>query len=64
MKGCNKNDIKESIKSLYWVEVEKVNIIKTPYKKRQRRWLVRKSYVKAIVTLKEWQKIPTLDSVA
>ena len=64
MKGCNKNDIKQSIKSLYWVEVEKVNIIKIPYKKRQRRWLVRKSYVKAIVTLKEWQKVPTLDSIA
>jgi len=64
MKGCNKNDVKESIKSLYGVEIEKVNIVKAPYKKRQRRWLVRKSYVKAIVTLKEWQKIPALDSIA
>jgi len=64
MKGCNKNDVKQSIESLYWVDVDKVNIIKTPYKKRQRRWLVRKSYVKAIVTLKEWQKMPTLDTVA
>lgn len=64
MKGCNKNDVKESIKSLYGVEIEKVNIVKAPYKKRQRRWLVRKSYVKAIVTLKEWQKVPALDTVA
>ena len=64
MKGCNKNDVKESIKFLYGVEIEKVNIVKIPYKKRQRRWLVRKSYVKAIVTLKEWQKVPALDSIA
>jgi ribosomal protein L23 len=48
---------------LYWVEVEKVNMIKSPYKKRQRRWLVRKAYVKAVVTLKEGQKVPQLDKV-
>lgn len=64
MKWANKNDIKESVQNLYWVKVDKVNIIKTPYKNRQRRWLVRRAYVKAIVTLKEWQKMPSLDKVA
>lgn len=64
LKWANKNDVKVAIKNLYWVDVEKVNITKTPYKNRQRRWLVRKSYVKAIVTLKEWQKMPSLDTLA
>lgn len=63
LKWANKNDVKHAIKSLYGIDVEKVNIIKTPYKNRQRRWLVRKSYVKAIVTLKEWQKMPSLDTL-
>ncbi len=63
MKGANKNDIKEAVKSLYGVDVEKVNIIKVPYKYRARRGLVRNSYVKAIVTLKEGQKFPELDKV-
>lgn len=64
MKGANKNDVRQSLKSLYNLDVEKINIIKTPYKHRQRRGLVRKSYVKAVITLKEGQKIPLLDKVA
>ena len=63
MNGANKNDVKEAIKQLYGVDVEKVNIVKVPYKKRARRGLVRKAYVKAIVTLKEWEKMPELDTV-
>ena len=63
MKWANKNDVKEAVKNLYWVEVDKVNIIKVPYKVRVRRGLVRRAYVKAIVTLKEWQKMPELDKV-
>ena len=64
MKWSNKNDVKQAIKSLYNLDVEKVNIIKTPYKHRQRRGLVRRAYVKAVVTLKEGQKMPLLDKVA
>ncbi len=63
MNGANKNDVKEAIKILYNVEPEKVNIIKIPYKNRARRWLVRRAYVKAIVTLKEWQNMPDLGKV-
>jgi len=63
MNGANKNDVKEAVKQLYGVNVEKVNIVKVPYKKRERRGLVRKAYVKAIVTLKEWEKMPNLDEV-
>ncbi len=64
MKWANKNDVKEALKTLYKIDVEKINIIKTPYKNRQRRWLVRRAYVKAVVTLKEGQKMPSLDKVA
>ena len=64
MKWSNKNDVKQAIKSLYNLDVKKVNIIKTPYKYRQRRGLVRRAYVKAVVTLKEGQKMPLLDKVA
>lgn len=63
MKWANKNDIKEALKALYKLDVKKVNIIKTPYKNRQRRWLVKRAYVKAVVTLKEGEKIPSLDKV-
>jgi len=64
MNGANKNDVKQAMKTLYGVDVEKVNIIKVPYKYRARRGLVRRAYVKAIVTLKEGQKMPELDKVA
>jgi len=64
LKWANKVDVKKSIESLYGVQIERVNITKTPYKKRQRRGLVRKSYVKAIVTLKQGEKMPDLANVA
>ena len=64
MKWANKNDIRQALKSLYNLDVKKVNIIKTPYKHRQRKGLVRRSYVKAVVALKEGQKMPSLDKVA
>ncbi len=64
LKWANKVDIKKSVESLYGVQVERVNITKAPYKKRQRRGLVRKSYVKAIVTLKQGEKMPDLAKVA
>ena len=63
MNGANKNDVKEAVKKLYGVDVEKVNIVKVPYKNRARRGLVRRAYVKAIVTLKEWEKMPVLDEI-
>ena len=64
LKWANKVDVKNAIESLYGVQVEKVNITKVPYKFRQRRGLVRKSYVKAIVTLKQGEKMPDLAKVA
>jgi len=64
LKWANKVDIKKAVESLYGVKVEKVNIVKVPYKKRQRRGLVRKSFVKAIVTLKQGEKLPDLTKVA
>ncbi len=63
MNGVNKNDVKEAVRKLYGVDVEKVNIIKVPYKNRARRGLVRRAYVKAVVTLKEWNKLSTLTEV-
>ena len=64
LKWANKVDVKNAVESLYGVQVEKVNITKAPYKFRQRRGLVRKSYVKAIVTLKQGEKMPDLAKVA
>ncbi len=64
LKWANKVDVKNAVENLYGVSVEKVNITKAPYKFRQRRGLVRKSYVKAIVTLKEGEKMPDLAKVA
>ncbi len=53
---ANKNDVKEAIRVLYGVEVTAVNTLKSPRKKGIRRvW--RKPYKKAIVTLKEWEKL-------
>jgi len=64
LKWANKVDVKEAVENLYGVQVERVNITKAPYKFRQRRGLVRKSYVKAIVTLKQGEKMPDLAKVA
>jgi len=63
MKWANKNDVRQALNSLYNLDIQKINIIKTPYKHRQRRGLVRRSYVKAVVSLKEGQKIPSLGKV-
>lgn len=63
MKWANKIDVKTALQSLYWLKIDSVNIIKSPYKKRQRKGLVRRSYVKAIVTLKEGGKVPSFDNV-
>lgn len=56
-KWANKNDIKKAIEIIYGKEVAKVNIIKIPKKTRFRRGLVRRDYVKAIVTLKNNEKL-------
>ncbi len=56
-KTANKNDVKMSIKYIYNVEPENVNIINVPYKWRANRKLVRRLTKKAIVTLKKWDKI-------
>ncbi len=54
---ATKIDVKVSITKLYWVSVDKVNIICVPWKWRANRKVVRKPYKKAIVTLKDGQKI-------
>jgi len=59
---ANKIEIKKAIEGLYGVKVEKVRIIKVP-KKRRRRGRIegwRKGYKKAIVKIKEGQKIEIL----
>ena len=53
----NKNDVKLSLKAIYDVVPKSVRIINVPYKWRMQRKLVRRAYKKAIVTLKEWDKI-------
>jgi len=56
-KNANKNDVKLSIKSLYWVSPKSVRIINVPFKWRMQRKLVRKAYKKAIVSLHDWDSI-------
>ncbi|MBZ9573074.1 50S ribosomal protein L23 [Patescibacteria group bacterium] len=60
--GANKVEIKKAVKDLYGVEVLSVKIIKVPRKKRRlgriSGW--RKGYKKAIVKIKEGQKIEVL----
>jgi large subunit ribosomal protein L23 len=60
--NCNKNEVKKSIEGIYNVDVLSVNIVKIPAKKRRlgktQGW--RKAYVKAIVRIKEGQKIEIL----
>ncbi len=57
--GFNKPEIKKSIEGIYRVDVLKVNIIKIPRKKRRlgKTEGFRKGYQKAVVTIKEGQKI-------
>ena len=59
---AEKSEIKKAIEGLYRVDVESVNTIKIPRKKRRlgkiKGW--RKGYKKAIIRIKEGQKIEVL----
>ena len=58
---ANKPEIKKSVEGIYGVDVLAVNIIKIPKKKRRigRTEGFKKGHTKAIVTIKEGQKIET-----
>lgn len=58
-KNANKTEIKKSVKGIYGVDVLSVKIIKIPAKKRRigRTEGFKKGHNKAIVTIKEGQKI-------
>ena len=58
----NKKEIKDAIEGIYKVDVLSVNVIKIPAKKRRlgRTEGFRKAYKKAIVTIKNGQKIEIL----
>ena len=56
-KKANKNDVKAAIVFLYKVTPESVNIVNVVSKNRSQKWLVRKAYKKAIVTLSTKDKI-------
>jgi large subunit ribosomal protein L23 len=62
LKGCNKNEIKKAVEGIYGVNVLSVNIVKIPPKKRRvgRTEGYRKGFSKAIVKIKEGQKIEIL----
>ncbi|MEK7664340.1 MAG: 50S ribosomal protein L23 [Patescibacteria group bacterium] len=57
--NTNKPEIKKAVEGIYRVDVLDVNIIKIPKKKRRigRTEGFRKRYTKAVVTIKEGQKI-------
>lgn len=60
---CNKVEIKSAFETLYWVNVEKVNIVKTREKFRNTRKgiaLRKKPTTKALISLKAWQRIQDL----
>jgi len=59
LKDANKNQIKTAVEALYGVDVISVNIINVPRKKRRLGRIegFRKGYKKAIVRIKEGQKI-------
>ena len=58
----NKQEIKKSIEGIYGVDVLSVNIVKIPAKKRRigKTEGFRKGFIKAIVKIKEGQKIEIL----
>ena len=58
----NKNEIKNAVEGIYNVDVLSVNLVKIPAKKRRlgRTEGFRKAYKKAIVKIKEGQKIEIL----
>ena len=60
--NSNKQEIKKSIEGIYGVNVLAVNVIKIPPKKRRLGRIegYRKKYQKAVVTIKEGQKIEIL----
>lgn len=56
-KAANKQDVKASLKAIYDVEPLSIRIINAPYKGRANRKLVRRAVKKAIVRLKDGQRI-------
>lgn len=58
----NKNEIKNAVQGIYGVDVLSVNVIKIPAKKRRlgKTEGFRKAYKKAVVRIKEGQKIEIL----
>ncbi len=60
--AATKNEIKKAVKDIYHVDVVTVNIINRPPKTKRFRNIVTKkgAYKKAIVTLKEGQKIEVI----
>ena len=60
--GYNKNEIKNAVEGIYKVDVLSVNLIKIPAKKRRlgRTEGFRKAYRKAVVKIKNGQKIEIL----
>lgn len=58
-KNVNKPEIKKAVEGIYGVDVVSVNVIKIPRKKRRlgRTAGFRKGYSKAVVTVREGQKI-------
>ena len=59
-KKATKNNVKESIENIYKVRVERVNIINVPKKKKKYRFRIegyRPGFKKAIVKIKEGDKI-------
>lgn len=54
---ANKNDVKLAVKQIFDVTPQSVNLTIVPQKSRQNRWVVRKAYKKATVTLKNGDKI-------
>lgn len=57
--NTNKPEIKKAVEGIYGVDVLKVNVVTIPHKKRRlgRTEGYKKAYRKAIVTIKEGQKI-------
>jgi len=54
---ANKNDVKQAIKYLYNVDPQKINIVNYRPKLRMQRWVVRKAFKKAVITLNKKDKI-------
>lgn len=58
-RSATKNEVKKAVKEIYKVDAVAVNIVNRPAKRKRFRGLTgkQKGYKKAIVTLKEGQKI-------